>query len=434
VDAGPPIPESHWTDDLGRFVFPDLGAGDYRLEARVEGMPPIRKDVRLTTEEDQVEVRLEAPAGTARTGSLVVQVVDPEGKPVAGVYILGLVEGAAPIQQRTGPDGRAELIDLSSPRIRLQITPPGSVSQPAPFLPHEPVDATVGGPPVVVRLAAAAFVRGRVVGPDGKPLSGMSVNAKGPGTAWAGARTDEKGEFSLSMEGGVPFRVEVGGSRTKDDGSGQVEMTNLRADPQELTAPADGILFTMHEIGSGRTLTVRVVDLDGKPIPFCSVSSPAPSKDGSLPWTDRDGRVTLEGLTEEECSITVHAPAGVVGGRPGIPEGTVMPPPVKVVPRGQEVVFQLRKGEARKGIVRDPDGRPVEKAWVILQTDDYVVSQGSSMPDGTFTVWVSPGRRLIRATASSISRDGPRFVADLEKDAVPQEGEIVLRLEPYKGR
>ncbi len=107
---------------------------------------------------------------------------------------------------------------------------------------------------------------------------------------------------------------------------------------------------------------------------------------------------------------------------------------MKVVPAGQVVTLALGKGAPRTGRVVDTEGRPGAKAHVTLQSDDYVVSMGTAGDDGRFTVFVTPGGRLIRATAFAMSPDGTRLVADLEKDVVPQEGEIVLRLEPVKER
>ena len=422
------------TDDLGRFRFHGVAVGDYRLEARLEGnSPTIQKEVAVTAESALVEVRLEAAAPAFRPGRVEVHVLDPAGRPVPGVAISGFAEGARPISRTTDAKGFAELLNLSTPGIRLHLSPPRTVQDPARFLKPAPIDAVVGGAPVIVRLVEGSLIRGRVLGPDGTPLSGMSVNAKGPEKAWAGAVTNAKGEFSLSVASGVPFLVEVGGWRHLDDGTGSTERTNLRADAREVLAPVDGVIFNLHAIPAGKTLTVRVVDLNGKPIPNCSISSPAPAKDNTLPWTDRDGRVTLEGLFEEEIRVTAHQPGGQLG-KASLPEGTVMPAPVTVIPRGQEITLSLRKGVARSGRVLDGEGRPVEKAAVMLQTDDFVSSMAWSRADGTFTAWVSPGSKLMRATASTFLPNGPGQVADLENEAVPPEGEIVFRLQPEKER
>src|SRR5690349_24171427 len=118
MGAGPPLPESRWTDELSRFVFPEMDAGDYRVEALVQGLPPIAKDVRVTSEDARVDVRLEAPAGAARTGTLVVQVLDPEGNPAAGAAVRADVEGVPLNQHETGADGKVEFINLAAPRLR----------------------------------------------------------------------------------------------------------------------------------------------------------------------------------------------------------------------------------------------------------------------------------------------------------------------------
>jgi RNA polymerase sigma-70 factor (ECF subfamily) len=365
------------------------------------------------------------PSAPDRTtaGRVLVRVRSPEGEPVPGVQVQLVARGGPRSVRESGTEGEVEFTWSNGEVVIIRAIPA------EPYLDPGPTECTVGGFPVEIRLERGAAIRGQVLGPDGRPLEGMTVRAEGPLGSWEYGRTGSDGEFALFRKAGVPVRLDVPGFQARRDGSGASIRTNLRAAPREVYAPVDGVVFTMHAIRSGMSLTVRVVDLVGNPIPGCSVLAPN-GDEATFPMTGPDGSVTIESLFEEPTRILAMQPSGRAGGPATIPEGTVMPDPVTVVPSDQEIVLRLRAGEPRKGRVLDAEERTVSGAWVTLQTDDYVAGESWSDAQGKFTVHVSPGRRLIRATAVVVSPEGPRFTADLGKDEVPQEGEIVLRLAP----
>ena len=187
---------------------------------------------------------------------------------------------------------------------------------------------------------------------------------------------------------------------------------------------------------SNRRLTLQVVDLDGHPRRNFSVSLIKPGAQ-SYPTTDENGEYTAEGLLAEETTISVFAP-GVAPGQPSpVPEGAVLPDPVKLVPDGQVVTMQLRKGVPFTGVVFKVDGQPAEKAMVTIQTADFVATNGTTDASGRFKVWVTPGQKLMMAHAMLMGPNGPAGMkqlqgTDLEK--AMEKSELEIHLEPYKGR
>lgn len=303
------------------------------------------------------------------------------------------------------------------------------------FLQQPPREVEVAAGEVVFTLEAATFLRGRVVDSAGNALPRMMVNAKYADGTWAGgANTEENGGFSIPVRGGVPVTVEVPGWQMAKDPGGNFARAPVQPASLEVTAPAEKVEIALAAIEGGRTLKVRVVDLEGRPIPKMPVLVPNP-KNRTYPVTDENGRLVVEDLLAEEITLSVSLPTLFVGGPPPIPTGTVLPAPVKVVPNGQEVTLQLRKGVLVAGIVYGSDGRPVEKARVDIQTADFNLASDMTGPDGRFKVWIAPDSKLRWASAYTLATREAREQVVVEEAALAKMGsELVFRLEPFKGR
>jgi RNA polymerase sigma-70 factor (ECF subfamily) len=424
-------PERCRTDDLGRFAFPDLSAGEYSLEARVDNAPPLALTVTLAADEDRTGLRLEPPKAEGPGGGVLrVKVLDPSGAPVAG---MPLFCGGA--QGKTDAEGIAVFRGLTAPKVSVQVnvfTLKGEVPR---FLQQPPREVEVAAGEVVWTLEAASFLRGRVMDSAGNALPRMMVNAKYADGTWAGgATTQENGGFSLPVRGGVPVTVEVPGWQMAKDPGGNFARALVQPASLEVTAPSEKVEISLASIEGGRTLKVRVVDLEGRPIPKMPVLIPNP-KNRTYPVTDEDGRLTVEDLLAEEITLSVSLPTLIVGGPPPIPAGTVLPAPVKVVPNGQEITLQLRKGVAVTGIVYGSDGRPVEKARVDIQTADLNLASDLTGPDGRFKVWIAPDSKLRWASAYTIAaRENREQIQVQEADLAKMGNELVFRLEPIKAR
>ncbi len=433
----PPVPERRRTDDLGRFRFPGVGPGAWRLDARVEGMPPLVAEVALPPGEDLLDLVLQAAPLPGGSTDFTVRVLGPGGEPVKGVGVF-VQAGPTALRRQTGAEGTAVFQSLPGTTAMIYMTVPQSMTKAPEYLQQEPIEARLADGELVVRLVPTARIRGRVLGPDGSPLAGMMVQAEGPpGIPGGSSHTDDRGEFTLGVAAGGPYRITIPGFRL--DGSDATTYaparSPYRADPQEVTAPVEGLVFNMREVRSGMTLTVRIVDAEGRGVPNIAVTgSPVKAGEG-IPATGEDGRVVLKDLPEEEARFIPVAGGGSMGGPPVVPDGFVVPEPFTAVPQGQEVVLALRKGEEVRGRVLDSEGRPAVMAWVQVQTDDLVLSQAWSGPDGRFTIWLSPGRKrqMIAATLIEPGK-GVREQVVLRDPDLPREGEIEIRTKPVETR
>jgi RNA polymerase sigma-70 factor (ECF subfamily) len=428
---GPGPDEVLRTDDLGRFRFYGIGPGAYRVTLRsnryVLETPPI--EVRLDEGGHQRGVLLRTH--TARV--LRARVVDPSGEPVPGVTVWALEEAAKSVLSCwSDADGRVVFEGLPEGKFRL--TAGVFEGSGLPFAASErtePLDA--GAPEATLVLREEGFVRGTLLDVDGRPLPQMEIRAtstSGGGLYIVASGPD--GAFEIRAPRGETLRLEIPGTWWRipgDKSSREPCPLPHRAAKAGVPVPSEGVVIR-EESPTHPTLAVRLLDLEGNPMPgarvFAWTYQGATFNEGTGP----DGIVRFEFPYPDEVTVQLlpRSPE-----KP-LPPCAVLPAPVKVVPAGQEITVRLREGIARTGIVKDADDRPAPGAWVSLKTEDLVESTAKAADDGTFTVWVAPGLKVVRAEAALGAQEGPGSRAEIEGDAVPAEGEIVLRLGPVKAR
>ncbi len=167
--------EERRTDDLGRFRFPDLAPGRYRITVRTPGSPVLRREVHLPPDRDLLDVVIRREEAQ----SLTIRVLDPEGKPVAGARVSSRTPGASALGL-TGPDGRVTLEGLPAFPVRIGVFVPAGESGPrfAPF-------------------------PGLTVAPAGQEINRVTVDGRRPdGTRFFGAREGvrpEDGEVRVKL-------------------------------------------------------------------------------------------------------------------------------------------------------------------------------------------------------------------------------------------
>jgi protocatechuate 3,4-dioxygenase beta subunit len=133
----------------GSFVVPTVAAGTTTLTATAEGAAAARRTVKVEAEKDPARVELRLKASGRVTGT----VVDAQGKAVANASV-GVEGGGeddayvAPKTSTTGSDGGFALDGLPLGRVSVQASAAGHVPSTA--------EATVGGPPVEIRLGAVS--------------------------------------------------------------------------------------------------------------------------------------------------------------------------------------------------------------------------------------------------------------------------------------
>ena len=245
------------------------------------------------------------------------------------------------------------------------------------------------------RLGPGEAIAGRVLAPDRSPVGGAEVQAfldeerRGPPILSPNVvadrdATDSEGRFRLGVAGGR-YRIVAAAS-----GYSRAEVEGVHAGTRDLE------VF----LGEGRNLLVKVLDDIGEPIAGAEVAllaggfgfgrggffgggflGPGGGPRGGrgedrfggltrirrrvqaperLGATGADGTVRFDELSSGEYLVSVEKPGWV--------------PKWESVELGEEaetreVQVSLEEGRAIAGLVKDPDGRPVPKAYVLVGED-----------------------------------------------------------------
>ncbi len=142
---------------------------------------------------------------------------------------------------------------------------------------------------VAARLLPARTLTGRLLGPEGKPLAGVEIYKQydmnnHPGDAET-PRTDAEGRFRTN----VPARAAL-----------KLEFRAANAARNYLDVPADRADLGDVRLARGVRVPGRVVDAEGTPVPWISVTTPSlPDREGQPNFvyaTDKDGRFRTDDL------------------------------------------------------------------------------------------------------------------------------------------
>jgi RNA polymerase sigma factor (sigma-70 family) len=192
------------TDANGRFRFTDVAAGDYELHVDIKGnAAPCDRTIRLSRGQilDLGDVML--PVG----GTISGRVVDSEGRGLPSV----VVDAWTAERQRreytlTALDGSFLLRGLPEDDVLDLIASYGLVGEStrARFASCKMLQVPVGSRDLVLVLPRSALVTGRVLAPDGSPVSPCNVAVLEPGGmgTW-GNFTGSDGDFSLKVAEGT---------------------------------------------------------------------------------------------------------------------------------------------------------------------------------------------------------------------------------------
>jgi protocatechuate 3,4-dioxygenase beta subunit len=194
------------TDTKGRFAFTDVADGEYAVVARLAGTRGGDRHPFTVAGEPVDAGVLELAAGLSIAG----RVVGPEGEGASGVFVNawredGLGAGTG-VSVLTGLDGGFELAGLEPGDYRLQLVP---------YEAHEGrffAGALRGAVPagtrgMLVALADAADLRGRVVDAAGAPVAGVSVEMIVPSEPGAWEQTNSEGRFVFHPPRGVEVEL-----------------------------------------------------------------------------------------------------------------------------------------------------------------------------------------------------------------------------------
>ncbi|MAD33663.1 MAG: hypothetical protein CMJ88_07885 [Planctomycetes bacterium] len=425
-----------------------------------------------TGQSDAVTLERAAAGGlTATTGVRGVVVDAKSGQPLGGVEVIAVKDqpSFAPVVDRfrglfqdgmfvdtratrrelgrtvSNPDGSFEILGVAPGRLFLDGRSDG-------WFVRTPASARIARGEVVegveLRASPGGRLRGIVIGADGAPSPGASVNVR-PGLnaflgqiterqyRWLDTVTDDQGRFDIpGVPAGEGYTVSVTAPSVALE---EVHGVSVRAG--EVTA----LTVQAHQ---GAIVEGRVLDPDGEPVGGASVamvyldlSRVLFSADGrSEPLvTDADGRFRLEHVAAGRVAMVAAAddvaPSNIA--ELAVVDGGVY----------DDVLLQLGVGEAVAGVVVDDRDQPVAGAEVEVRPFErpndpqflkmmLKVRRVATTTDATgrFEVRGMTGERLViqaskrgytTAVASGVELDDPEIVVRVQR-GVTIRGRVVV--------
>jgi protocatechuate 3,4-dioxygenase beta subunit len=284
VALGGPRPPTWGTGDPNEVVN-----GEFRRE--VEGTPPF--DLSVTAPRDARGRPLNLKSKQARVSdpsSPVVivlepgleawgRVVDATDKGVEGVRV-----AASSVSATTDATGAFALRGLESAEVELSVQPPAAYVRPA------PVRVRAGDRDVTIRLLRGSRIAGRVLGPDGRPRSQVSVQASWNGGSTAGS-PDAEGRFKVE---GFPDDAVVdlvfepymqpGGENLR-----QTRVSGVRPGTEDLVVTVE----------TGVSIAGTVLTADRRPATDVTLTAERADSPGTLRWgpVQADGTFEIGGLS-----------------------------------------------------------------------------------------------------------------------------------------
>jgi uncharacterized GH25 family protein len=408
------------SDHQGRFKS-QLREGSWDLRAGAPGLvATVVRGIVVGPGRDPVDL------GTVvlrRGATLEGQVVDPQGKPIAGcqVRIVSsggltstrfLAAGAADDSSETlsGADGGFTLAGLPEGQpVTLFVSGEGYSSA---TLKGIPIPAER---PLRVTLSPGSRISGRVVDESGAPVTRAQVLAvpEGPGGGGAARPLEEKGGFIIENVSPGRFTLAVtapGFLRAQRRGievvagkdvSGLEVVVRKGATVEGRVTTADG------RPAAGTRLRVMPTDNTGNPL-LAALGLPEAVADG-------EGAYQLEGVAEGARSIVAEE-----RDHPKVVQT------LAVQPGSNHLDFQLADGREVSGRVVDPQGQPIPGAEVSLssRSGSWRATTG---PDGGFQMTAVPDG-AYRLLAEKAGWAAARSTEEVQVAGGPVEG-LVVRLD-----
>lgn len=365
------------TGPEGRFEVADLPMPVLDLEIRGSGFAPfVQEGVRMTGPREVIDLgSFRLRPGAAVQGL----VVDPRGRPVPGAAVWRGAEAEAPAAE-SGSDGRFVLRDLDPQEtLQLFVCRSGFLS--------EAIQLEASTPEIArIELQPGARIAGRVVAPDGTPVSGaeiqtsLEVEGGGWGTGSeappcqlgdsAVGTTDAQGGFSLESLLPGTFQLLV-------SADGYPEET-LKAE-SGLAGPPLTV-----RLRPGALLAGRITDLGGRPIAGVEISDRSGFQAVSRP----DGTYRLSGVEPGVRRVQVSHP-----------DHATLWKTLRIEPGENRFDAELSRIPRYpvRGRVLAPDGQPLAGARV----QGSVRSFTTTAADGSFVLPLEDGTYLLESQAES---------------------------------
>ncbi|RKH62731.1 carboxypeptidase-like regulatory domain-containing protein [Corallococcus aberystwythensis] len=382
LDAPDPVTrEGAWIDEHVKdaWVCRGLEARRYRVRFRhpLAGNAKwiVSSEVEVVAEQTrELALRFD---GLVERAPLQGRVVGADGQPAADVWLQAFSGDpkkdafASEDSTRTDAEGRFTFEHLTRGPVRVVV---------------EKGDATLEFGPqagdVSVELRSQPIVEGRVLGPDGKPLTRFIVNAmfyEGP-----------EGRYQHSLYGPGPTGLVFAANG--------LSSTRRRVVPMgERTVLPDVIL----EEAAVRTVRGRLVREDGQPaLSKGSVNLlPSPERESTFAGprlfakTEADGRFVLKDVPREPFILEADSEE----------DGTASQP---LVPAEEEVTVRLVPAAILEGTVVDDAGRPLQGFGLTARCDDNPKRFFITDAEGRFRSHLPSGRECFLSVDDTYGPSG----------------------------
>jgi protocatechuate 3,4-dioxygenase beta subunit len=337
-------PRSTKSEDDGTFTFDKLVGRTYQLTASSGELVGGPVSYKLTEKSDPVVVRL------AEGAAVIVTVVDDAKQPIDGADVrLGDMSHRI---VRTDAKGEATLKPVRPGWVAVQATAPG-------FAPHTGF-ATIGSAgatgKIAITLRKGFAVSGRVTDEAGKPIAKARITASGG--AWgdfdegygdkADVTSDDKGQFTLPALAAGPHTVSAVDGEHAPATSAPITIADR---------PIGDVAIVMK---AGGLVTGKVLDAEGKPVPFATVRL---AGTGQMMWqvasrqatSDKHGEFELRGLAR--AKLQARAESDTVASK-------LVDLDLTSVAAMRDVKLVLDVAGAISGVVVDDKGSPVTEVQV----------------------------------------------------------------------
>ena len=392
-------------------------------------------------------------------GVLSVRVVDELEAPVPDAEVIVLRPEVERRKGRTDDQGLVRFDGLGDTEVRV------SIGNDPDFLPQPFRSVIPTGQEMEFALERSAWVRGVVLGPDGRPLPDVDIDVamveESPGAErdlepsqkaaflqlkkirgrikaamfrdgrpWITTTTDDEGTFSLSCPPGTVLDLRVtgrGSRRFRAEGS-EGPSAVYRGGMSIVVAPASDLVVRTREVALDAWLSVLVIDPKGAPAPSAKITVGWSGFGRITKTAGPDGSVLFEDLPREVVSVSAGPSQEM-----SMTESLLSALGSDVVPRGQEIALQLREGVIITGVVVDPQGEPVPQADVRAEEDERIVARDITDGEGRFRLRVLPGKsyqlHAIHVVHGDLKRKPAWFEAKVE-GVTEFDQAVKIRLSP----
>ncbi len=348
--------------EQGRVTIANLPPGKASLSLRPDGFEAIEREGLTLPEERPLELgEILLETGLRITG----KVLGEDGRPLADASVEITAMGAgrfARSSAKTAADGGFVAGGLEQLAYTVTASAEG-------YGKATREDVEPDGDPLVLELARAGAIRGRVLAGDPpQPLRGFSVTPQGKATPGVPfqmqAALQARARLSYNEPAGE-FRVD---GLTGDTYSLKIEATGHVASRVEKVTVTPGQTADVGDVVLERGVTLHgsVTERDGgRPIGGASVSLEEPGLfnvgafmnfDRASEITGPDGKFMLSGLAPGRHTVKVEHES-FSPGKSEVEIAAGIPP--------APLVVELGHGGAIEGTYRDPDGKPVNGGMVI---------------------------------------------------------------------